>query len=137
MAYCYLMICLETYETNELGPGMSPFGQKERRNITRGTLFNQKLLIHATNSIAGIFYEIRNVPVCTKISLQHISTVPVEKKFGVTRMHARRHQTFSAIIKSMQIDETSKFMYANVHVKRRRLAYGEIVDACPDLFDMD
>jgi hypothetical protein len=26
---------------------------------------------------------------------------------------------------------------ANAHVKHRRLAYGEIVDACPDLFDMD
>jgi hypothetical protein len=36
----------------------------------------------------------------------------------------------------MQIDEALKFMYANAHVKHRRLAYGEIVDACPDLFDM-
>jgi hypothetical protein len=28
-------------------------------------------------------------------------------------------------------------VYANAHVKRRRLAYVEIVNACPDLFDMD
>jgi hypothetical protein len=52
-------------------------------------------------------------------------------------MHARRHQTLSAIIKTMQIDEVLKFVYANAYVKHRRLAYGKIVDACPDLFDMD
>jgi hypothetical protein len=52
-------------------------------------------------------------------------------------MHAERHQTLSAIIKTMQIDQTLKFVCANAHVKRRRLAYGEIVDACLDLFDMD
>jgi hypothetical protein len=28
-------------------------------------------------------------------------------------------------------------VYANAHVKHRRLAHGEIVDGCPDLFDMD
>jgi hypothetical protein len=52
-------------------------------------------------------------------------------------MHAERHQTLSAIIETMQIDEALKFVYANAHVEHRRLAYGEIVDACPDLFDMD
>jgi hypothetical protein len=28
MAYCYLMTCLDTCETSNLGPGMSSFGQK-------------------------------------------------------------------------------------------------------------
>jgi hypothetical protein len=46
-------------------------------------------------------------------------------------------QTLFAIIKTMQVDETLKFVCANAHVKHRRLAYGEIVDACPDVFDMD
>jgi hypothetical protein len=55
---------------------MIPFGQKKGTNITRRTLFDQKLSIHATNSIAGILYTIRNAPVGTKISLQGISTVP-------------------------------------------------------------
>jgi hypothetical protein len=64
-------------------------------------LFDQKLLVRATNSIAGIVYEIRNASVGTKISLQHISTVPVEKKFGVTRMNAGRHHTLSSVIKTM------------------------------------
>jgi hypothetical protein len=48
-----------------------------------------------------------------------------------------RHQTLSAIIKTMQIDEALKFVSANAHVKHRRFASGEIVDAFPDLFDMD
>jgi hypothetical protein len=52
-------------------------------------------------------------------------------------MPVGRHQTLSAIIKIMQIDEALKFVYANAHVKHGRLAYGEIVDASPDLFDMD
>jgi hypothetical protein len=116
---------------------MSPFGKKEGTNITRRTLFDQKLFVHAINSIARILYEIRKVPVGTKMSLQLISTVSVKKKFGVTRMYARRYQTLSTIIKTMQIDEALKSVYANAHVKRRRLAYGEIVDTCPDLFDMD
>jgi hypothetical protein len=37
----------------------------------------------------------------------------------------------------MQVDETLKFVCANAHVKHRKLAYGEIVDTYPDLFDMD
>jgi hypothetical protein len=73
----------------------------------------------------------------TKISLQRISTVPVEKNFSVTRMYAGRHQTLSTIIETMQINKAMKFMYANAHVKHRKLAYGEIVDACPDPFDKD
>jgi hypothetical protein len=94
MAYCCLMTCLDTYETSELGPGMSPFRQKKGTTMTRRTLFDQKLLVHATNSIAGILYEIRNASVGTKISLRRISTVPVGKKFGVTRMHARGTKLF-------------------------------------------
>jgi hypothetical protein len=43
MAYYYLTTCLDTYETSELGPEMSPFGQKKGTNITRRTLFDQKL----------------------------------------------------------------------------------------------
>jgi hypothetical protein len=70
---------------------MSSFGQMKISNTTRRTLFDQKLLIHAINSIAGIFYEIQNAPQETKISLQGLSTVPLEKKLGVTKMHMRRH----------------------------------------------
>jgi hypothetical protein len=73
--YCYLMTCLEKYQNCELGTGMSPFRQKKIPNTTRRTLFDQKLLIHATNSIAGILYEIRNAPQGTKIFLQRLSTV--------------------------------------------------------------
>jgi hypothetical protein len=37
----------------------------------------------------------------------------------------------------MQTDEALKFASANAHVKHRRPAHGETVDACPYLFDMD
>jgi hypothetical protein len=43
VAYCYLMTCLDTYETSELGPRMSLFGQKKGTDITRRTPFDQKL----------------------------------------------------------------------------------------------
>jgi hypothetical protein len=95
------------------------------------------LLIHDTNSIAGILYEIRNAPQGTKISLQRLSTVPLEKRFGMTRMHAGRHQTLGAIIKTMEVDAAMKSVYAYVCAKNRRLAHGEIVDSCRDLPDME
>jgi hypothetical protein len=95
------------------------------------------LLIHATNSIAGILYEIRNAPQGIKISLQWLSTVPVEKNFGVTIMHRGRHQTLAAIITTTEIGAAMKFVYPYVQVKNRALAYGEIVDASRDLPDME
>jgi hypothetical protein len=136
-AYCYLMTCLETYQSCELGTEISPFGEKKGPSTTRRTLFDQKLLIHATNSISGILGEIRNTPQGTKISLQRLSTVPLENSFSVTRMHAGRNHTLAAIIKAMEVDADMKFVYPHVHVKNRRLAYGEIIDACHDLPDIE
>jgi hypothetical protein len=137
IAYCYFMTCLETYQNCEFGTGMSHFGQKKGLNITRRTLFDQKMLIHAINSLAGILYEVRNAPHGTKISLQWMSTVPAEKKLGVTRVHAGRHQTLAAMIKTMEVDATRTFVSADVHVKNRRFTYGEIADACHDLPDIE
>jgi hypothetical protein len=42
------------------GPGMSAFGTKKDATTVRRILFDRKLLIHATNSIGGIIYEIPN-----------------------------------------------------------------------------
>jgi hypothetical protein len=49
-------------------------------------MFDYKLLIHVTSIIAGIMDEIKLVR--TPISVQRISIVPAEKKFGKTGMHA-------------------------------------------------
>jgi hypothetical protein len=101
---------------------MSLFRRKKGLNTTKCTLFDQKLLIHASDSIAGILYEIRNVPQGTKVTLQWLSTVPVEKEFGVTRMHAGRHPTLTAIIKTMEVDAAMRFVYRYIHLKNRRFA---------------
>jgi hypothetical protein len=81
--------------------------------------------MHATNSIGGILYEIKITK--NRISLQRISTTPVESRFGRTRMHAGVHQTMAGLVKAMEQDEAMKFLYVDGEVKKRRLAYGEIV----------
>jgi hypothetical protein len=132
IAYCYLMTCLETYELRPCGPGMSAFGTKKQNRDERAirrTLFDRDLLMHASNSIAAIVFEIRIAK--GELSLQRISTVPLEKKFGVTRMHARTHQTLSAIVKTMAVDEAMKFVSAHQEIKKKRLAYGETVKGYP------
>jgi hypothetical protein len=71
-------------------------------------MFDDKLLIHATNTIAGISSEIKLAK--TPISLQQISTAPVEKKFGKTSLHAGVHQTVVESVKTMEDDETMQFI---------------------------
>jgi hypothetical protein len=46
------------------------------------------MVMHATNTIAAIIFEIHHA--IHSISLQRVSTVPLEKRFGVTIMHAGR-----------------------------------------------
>jgi hypothetical protein len=50
----------------------------------------------------------------TPISLQRISTVRVEKKFGKTRMHAGVHQTVVDLIMTMENDEAMQFIYVQI-----------------------
>jgi hypothetical protein len=91
-------------------------------------------MMHATNSISGIVREIKNA---TKpISLQRISTTPVERRFGRTRVHAGVHQTLAGLVKTMEEDEAMKFMYVHTEVKNRRLSYGETVSPCPELMHL-
>jgi hypothetical protein len=52
-------------------------------------------------------------------------------------MHAGRHHTLAAIVKTMEVGAALKFVYTYVRVKNRRLVYGEIVDTCRDLPDME
>jgi hypothetical protein len=91
-------------------------------------MFDCRLLIHATNTIAGILYEIK--PARTPIFPQRISTLPVEKKFGETRMHAGVHQTVVELIKTIEDDEAMQFIYVQDQVKNMSLAYGETISRC-------
>jgi hypothetical protein len=63
---------LITYCTQSAGPGLKPFGRKQAGPTERGLMFNQKLLMHATNNIVGIVHEIEIAK--GPISLQRIST---------------------------------------------------------------
>jgi hypothetical protein len=91
-------------------------------------MFDSKLLIHATNNITVIVYEIKLAR--TPISLQRISIVPVEKKFDETRMHADIHQTVVGLIKTKKNDQAMQFTDAQNQVKNRWLAYGETISPC-------
>jgi hypothetical protein len=100
---------MATYESCQTGPGVKPFGRKNDGPTVRRLLFDRKLVMHATNTIAGIVYEIRKA---TKpISLQRASTVPVEKKSEKIRMHAGVHQTVVGLVKTMEADEAMQFIY--------------------------
>jgi hypothetical protein len=73
--------------------------------------------MHATNTIAGVVYEIKKV---TKpISLQCPSTLLVEKKFGKKRMHTGVHQTVVELLKTMEADEAMQFIYVQDQIKNR------------------
>jgi hypothetical protein len=81
--------------------------------------------MHAINTIAAIVYEISNAK--TEISLRRASTTPLQNRFGQTSIGNGVHQTVSAIVKIMEIDDAVKFLYAQKAVKNRRLEYGEII----------
>jgi hypothetical protein len=91
MVYIDLMKRRVTYESRSVGPGVNKFGREVAGPKGRRLMFGSKLLIHAANAIAGIVYEIKLAR--TPISIQQISSVPVEKKCGKTKMHAGVHQT--------------------------------------------
>jgi hypothetical protein len=91
-------------------------------------MFDDKLLIHVTYTIAEIVHGIKLAR--TPISLQQIFTVSVEKKFGKTRMHAGVHQTGVELIKTMEDHEAMQFIHVQDQVKDGRLAYGEMTSPC-------
>jgi hypothetical protein len=104
---------------------IKPFGTKGGDPATRRILFDRKLLMHATNTVVEIGYEISNAK--TDFSLRRASTAPLENRVGQTRIRAAVHQTVSVIVKIMKIDEAVEFLYSQRAVKNRRLEYGEIV----------
>jgi hypothetical protein len=125
IAYCYLMKCTATYHDRPAEHGINLFRTNGGDSATRRNLFDRKLLMHATNTIAVIVYEISNAK--TDISLRRASTIPLENRFGQTKTRSGIHQTVSAIVKIMKIDEAVTFLYSQKAVKNRRLEYGKII----------
>jgi hypothetical protein len=89
IAYCYLMKCTVTYHDRPAGSGIKPFGTKAGHPATRGILFHRKLLMHATNTLTAIVYEISNAK--TDISLRRAFITRLENRFGQTRIRAGLH----------------------------------------------
>jgi hypothetical protein len=115
MAYIDLVKIRVTYESRPVGPGVKPFGRKAAGPKERRLMLDYKLLIHSANIIAGIMSEIKLVK--EVISLQRISIIPVEKKFGKTKMHSGVHKTIVELIKTMEDDEAMQFIYVQDQVK--------------------
>jgi hypothetical protein len=103
-------------------------GRKEAGLKEHWRMFDYKLLIYATNTIAGIVHKAKLVK--TAIYVQRISAVPVEKKFGKTRMHAGVHRMVVELVKTMEDNEAMQFINVQDQVKNRRLAYGETISPC-------
>jgi hypothetical protein len=100
MASFFLMKIMVTSESRPVRPRVKLFGRKAAGPKERRLMSYSKLLIHTTNTIAEIACEIKLAR--TPISLQRISTVPVEQKFGETRIHADVHQTVVELVKRMK-----------------------------------
>jgi hypothetical protein len=81
--------------------------------------------VSTTNSIAGIVYEIKRAK--EPISLQSISTVPLEKESGTMRLHAGVDQTSGELVKTMDIDQAMKLVYVHEQIKSRRLTHPETI----------
>jgi hypothetical protein len=114
---------LVTYDTEPTGHDVKPFGRKNAKSTDRRLLFDRKLLVHTRNSIVGIVYEIKRAK--KAISLQRISTVPLEKKFRATQLHAGVHQTLGELVKTMDIDQGMKLVYVQEQIKIGGLHMGK------------
>jgi hypothetical protein len=128
MAYIELMKIRVTYESRPVGTGVKPFRRKAAGPKEHRPTFNHKLSTHATNTIAGIVCEIKLAR--TPISLQRISTVPVEKKSGETRMHGGAHQTVVELVRTMEDDKAMQFIDIQGQVKKCRVAPDETISFC-------
>jgi hypothetical protein len=128
MVNIYLMKIRVTYELLPVWPWVKSFGRKTAGPKKPRLMSDYKLLIHATNTIAGIVYEIELARM--PISLQPISLVPVEKKFSETRRYASVHQRVVELVKTIEDVEAMHFIDVQDQVNNRRHAYRETISPC-------
>jgi hypothetical protein len=131
IAYFYLMTCNDTYKRTGFGKHVKEHGDSRHDGIKR-TMFDRKLIRHATNTIATLVYEMEHLPIGEILSLQRLSTVPVEKLFGRARLRAKTHQTMTGILDAMSMSQAMRLFHANQVSKKRKLEYGETVAFLPE-----
>jgi hypothetical protein len=85
-----------------------------------------EILRNAMNTIAAIIFEIAHLYASQSLSLQRIAAVPVEKLFGITRLHAKMHQTMSRILEGMEVDQSNGTVHATRIVRRRKSDKGKL-----------
>jgi hypothetical protein len=125
------MTIQHTYKQFGFGKGVREHGRQSDPD-TKRSLFDRKLVRHGSNTIAAIIHEIDQLHPGELLSLQRLSTVPVEKLFGITRLHAKTHQTLSGILKALETDQVLRLLHATREVRKRKLAYGEVVAGLSD-----
>jgi hypothetical protein len=91
--------------------------------------------MHGINSITELIRFITSGK--TQIALDRIGTSPLEKKFGMTRLHAQTHQTMPSIMKTMEIDEAMKNLEFYRESKKRKLHYGQIISPLSLMYGFD
>jgi hypothetical protein len=126
-AYFYLLTYARAFEGDpEMAKELHFAGGKGTEESPR-CMFDRKMLMHGINTINAVLCVMDDKEWNTKdMSLQRFGTVPVEKKFGRTRLHAGVHQTMSGIIGTMERDEEMGLQDADFTAAKRQ-AYGEIV----------
>jgi hypothetical protein len=62
-----------------------------------------------------------------RLDRKQVSQVPLEGLFGITHLHAGTHQTMTAILKTMEIDQAIGFVSAHDKAKNRRFSYRETI----------
>jgi hypothetical protein len=129
-AYFYLLSYARAFEEDSgKAKGKALYFRGGGANDSIRTMFDRKMLMHAINTINAILCVMADDMWNTHdLSLQRFGTVPVEKRFGRTRLHAGVHQTVSVIIRTMERDQQMQFQEDNF-IAAKRQAYGEIVYA--------
>jgi hypothetical protein len=131
LALFFFVAIFVGYRDGEVEENLTQFGNL-RNPLSRRQLFDQKLLIHGINTIVALLHFIKSSN--GEIYLDRIGTAPLEKKFGMTRLHARTHQTMSSILKTMEIDAALKNLAFYQESKKRKLIYGQIVEGSEESF---
>jgi hypothetical protein len=115
-----------------LGTSVSEFVKRKEIGTSVRCRFDGSPVIHAINTVETINYELHIAD--DPVSLQHLANLPVEKLFGVTRLHAETDQTFSGMIEAMEYDQVTKFVTERQKVKKRQTD-GEIIN--PDTISVE
>jgi hypothetical protein len=126
----YLLTYARALEENPAAAEELHFKNERLEQGSSRCMFDRNMVMHAINTINAVVVVLEEKEWNTKdLWLQRFGTVPVEKLFGRTRLHAGTHQTISAIVRVMERDQELKFGTDEHFTPEKRKSYGEIVYA--------